>query len=151
MGAVAIRQEVHDAIINAAPEGGMEFMHGYTYSAHPVACAAANATLALYERDRLFERAGEMAPYFEAAAHALKSAKHVIDIRNYGLVAGIEMEPRAGAPAKRGYEALTRCFAKGLLVRTTGDIIAVSPPLIVEKSQIDRIFSTIAEVLATID
>jgi beta-alanine--pyruvate transaminase len=151
MGAVAIRQEVHDAIINATPEGGMEFMHGYTYSAHPVACAAANATLALYERDRLFERAGEMAPYFEAAAHALKSAKHVIDIRNYGLVAGIEMEPRAGASGKRGYEALTKCFAKGLLVRTTGDIIAVSPPLIVEKSHIDRIFSTIAEVLATID
>ena len=151
MGAVAIKQEVHDAIIEATPEGGMEFMHGYTYSAHPVACAAANATLALYEREQLFQRAGAMAPYFEAAAHALKGARHVIDVRNFGLVAGIEMESRPGAAGKRGYEALTKCFAKGLLVRTTGDIIAVSPPLIVEKAQIDRIFSTIAEVLATID
>ena len=151
MGAIAVKQEVHDAIVDSAPEGGMEFMHGYTYSAHPVACAAANATLALYEREQLFKRAGELAPYFEAAVHALKSAKHVIDIRNFGLVAGIEMSPRAGAAGKRGYEALVKCFGKGLLVRTTGDIVAVSPPLIVEKAQIDRIFSTIAEVLATIE
>ena len=151
MGAVAIRQEVHDAIINAAPEGGMEFMHGYTYSAHPVACAAANATLALYERDQLFQRAASLAPKFEAAAHALKGAKNVIDIRNFGLVAAIELAPREGQAGKRGYEALVKCFGKGLLVRTTGDIIAVSPPLIVEDAQIDRIFSTIAEVVASID
>ncbi len=151
MGAVAIKQEVHDAIINAAPEGGMEFMHGYTYSAHPVACAAANATLALYERDQLFQRAAGLAPKFEAAAHALQGAKNVIDIRNFGLVAAIEMAPRQGQAGKRGYEALVKCFGKGLLVRTTGDIIAVSPPLIVEDVQIDRIFSTIAEVLASID
>ncbi len=151
MGAVAIKQEVHDAIINASPEGGMEFMHGYTYSAHPVACAAANATLALYERDQLFQRAASMAPKFEAAAHALKGAKNVIDIRNFGLVAAIEMAPREGQVGKRGYEALVKCFGKGLLIRTTGDIIAVSPPLIVEDAQIDRIFSTIGEVLASID
>jgi beta-alanine--pyruvate transaminase len=151
MGAVAIKQEVHDAVINAVPEGGMEFMHGYTYSAHPIACAAANATLALYEKEQLFARAGKMAPYFERAAHALKGAKHVIDIRNTGLVAGIEMAPREGAPGKRGYEALVKCFNKGVLVRTTGDIVAVSPPLVVEEAQIDRIFGTIADVLATID
>ncbi len=151
MGAVAIRQEVHDAIINAAPEGGMEFMHGYTYSAHPVACAAANATLALYEREQLFQRAASLAPKFEAAAHALKGAKNVIDIRNFGLVAAIEVAPREGQAGKRGYEALVKCFGKGLLVRTTGDIIAVSPPLIVDDAQIDRIFSTISEVLASID
>ena len=151
MGAVAIKQEVHDAIINAAPDGGMEFMHGYTYSAHPVACAAANATLALYERDRLFQRAASLAPKFEAAAHALKGLKNVIDIRNFGLVAAIELAPREGQAGKRGYEALVKCFGKGLLVRTTGDIIAVSPPLIVEDAQIDRIFSTIAEVLTSID
>ena len=151
MGAVAIKQEVHDAIINAAPDGGMEFMHGYTYSAHPVACAAANATLALYEREQLFQRAASLAPKFEAAAHALKGAKNVIDIRNYGLVAAIELAPREGQAGKRGYEAMVKCFGKGLLVRTTGDIIAVSPPLIVEDAQIDRIFSTIAEVLASID
>ena len=151
MGAVAIKQEVHDAIINAAPDGGMEFMHGYTYSAHPVACAAANATLALYERDQLFQRAADLAPKFEAAAHALKGVKNVIDIRNHGLVAGIEMAPREGQAGKRGYEAMVKCFGKDLLIRTTGDIIAVSPPLIVEDAQIDRIFSTIAEVIASID
>ncbi|HEX4330126.1 MAG TPA: aspartate aminotransferase family protein [Burkholderiales bacterium] len=151
MGAVAVKQEVHDAVINATPEGGIEFAHGYTYSAHPVACAAANATLALYEKERLFERAGKMAPFFEAAAHALKGTKHVIDIRNYGLVAGIEMQPRTGAVGKRGYEALVGCFEKGLMVRATGDTIAVSPPLIVEEAQIERIFSTIAEVIKSID
>jgi len=151
MGAVAIKQEVHDAIINAAPEGGMEFMHGYTYSAHPVACAAANATLALYEREQLFQRAASLAPKFEAAVHALKGVKNVIDIRNFGLVAGIELAPREGQAGKRGYEAMVKCFGKGLLIRTTGDILAVSPPLIVEDAQIDRIFSTIAEVVASID
>ena len=151
MGAVAIKQEVHDAIVNAAPEGGMEFMHGYTYSAHPIACAAANATLALYEREHLFQRAADLAPKFEAAAHALKGVKHVIDIRNYGLVAGIEMAPREGQAGKRGYEAMVKCFGKGLLVRNTGDILAVSPPLVIEDAQIDRIFSTISEVLACID
>ena len=151
MGAVAIKQEVHDAIVNAAPEGGMEFMHGYTYSAHPVACAAANATLALYERDQLFQRAADLAPKFEAAAHALKGVKNVIDIRNFGLVAAIELAPREGQAGKRGYEAMVKCFGKDLLIRTTGDIIAVSPPLIVEDAQIDRIFSTIAEVIASID
>ena len=151
MGAVAIKQEVHDAIVNAAPEGGMEFMHGYTYSAHPVACAAANATLALYEGEHLFQRAADLAPKFEAAAHALKGVKNVIDIRNYGLVAGIEMAPREGQAGKRGYEALVKCFGKGLLIRNTGDILAVSPPLVIEDAQIDRIFSTISEVLAGID
>ena len=151
MGAVAIKQEVHDTIVNAAPEGGMEFMHGYTYSAHPIACAAANATLALYEREHLFQRAADLAPKFEAAAHALKGVKHVIDIRNYGLVAGIEMAPREGQAGKRGYEALVKCFGKGLLIRNTGDILAVSPPLVIEDAQIDRIFSTISEVLACID
>ena len=151
MGAVAIKQEVHDAIINAAPEGGMEFMHGYTYSAHPLACAAANATLALYEREQLFQRAAGLAPKFEAAVHALKGEKNVIDIRNFGLVAGIELAPREGQAGKRGYEALVKCFGKGLLIRTSGDILAVSPPLIVEDAQIDRIFSTIAEVVASID
>ena len=151
MGAVVVKQEVHDAIVNSGAEGAIEFMHGYTYSAHPVACAAANATLALYEKEKLFERAGKMAPAFEAAAHALKGTKHVIDIRNYGLVAGIEMAPRDGAPGKRAYEALVRCFEKGLLIRTTGDTIAVSPPLVIEQAQIDRIFTTIADVLKSID
>ena len=150
MGAVAIKQEIHDTIVKGAGEEAMEFMHGYTYSAHPVACAAANATLALYERDQLFQRAGSLAPYFENAAHQLKSAKHVIDIRNTGLVAGIEMAPREGAAGKRGYEALVKCFNAGLLVRTTGDTIALSPPLIVEKAEIDRMFSIVGEVIESI-
>ena len=150
MGAVAVKQEIHDTIIKGAGAEAMEFMHGYTYSAHPVACAAANATLALYERDQLFQRAGSLAPYFENAAHQLKSAKHVIDIRNTGLVAGIEMAPREGAAGKRGYEALVKCFDKGLLVRTTGDTIAVSPPLIIEKAEIDRMFSISGEVIESI-
>ena len=126
-------------------------MHGYTYSAHPLACAAANATLALYERDRLFERAASLEGYLENAAHALQGARHVIDIRNIGLVAGIELEPRPGAPGKRAFELFLKCFAKGVMVRATGDIIAVSPPLIVEKAQIDRIFATIAEAIKTVE
>jgi beta-alanine--pyruvate transaminase len=129
----------------------MEFMHGYTYSAHPLACAAANATLALYERDGLFARAGSLAGAFEAGAHALKGSKHLIDIRNYGLVAAFEMAPRPGAPGKRGYEALVKCFEAGILVRSTGDTIAVSPPLIVEPAQIELIFRTIGQVLSTIE
>ncbi|MBL8382882.1 MAG: aspartate aminotransferase family protein [Burkholderiales bacterium] len=151
MGAVAVRDELHDAIVNAAPEGAIEFMHGYTYSAHPVACAAANATLALYEREQLFKRAAAMAPHFEAAAHALKGARNVIDIRNFGMVAAVELAARPGAPGKRGYEALVKCFGKGVLVRVTGDIVAVSPPLVAEKAEVDRIFATLAEVIATID
>ena len=151
MGAVAVRREVHDAIVDGTPVGGIEFMHGYTYSAHPLACAAANAALALYEKEQLFKRAAELAPYFEAAAHALKDAKNVVDIRNFGLVAAIEVDARPGAAGKRGFEALVKCFGKGLLVRSTADIIAVSPPLIVEKAQIDRIFSTLREVLAELD
>ena len=151
LGAVAVRQDIHDTIIGATAEGGFEFMHGYTYSGHPLACAAVNATLALYERDRLFERAASLEGYMENAAHALKGSKYVIDIRNIGLVAAIEMQPRPGAPGKRGYELFTRCFAKGVLVRATADTIAISPPLIVEKAQIDRIFATIAEEIKTID
>ncbi len=151
MGAVAVRQDIHDTIIGATAEGAIEFMHGYTYSAHPLACAAANATLALYERDKLFDRAASLESYMENAAHALKGSKHVIDIRNIGLVAGIELEPRPGAPGKRAFELFLKCFAKGVMVRATGDIIAISPPLIIEKAQIDRIFATLADEIKTID
>ncbi|MBL8380113.1 MAG: aspartate aminotransferase family protein [Burkholderiales bacterium] len=151
MGAVVARQEVHDAIVNGAAEGAMEFMHGYTYSAHPLACAAANATLALYERDGLFARAGSLAPMFEEGAHSLKGTKNLVDIRNFGLVAAFEMAPRPGAPGKRGYEAMVKCFEAGMLVRVTGDTVAVSPPLIIEPAQIERIFATLSKVLASID
>ncbi|HMZ84286.1 MAG TPA: aspartate aminotransferase family protein [Rhodocyclaceae bacterium] len=151
MGAVAVRRAVHDTVLAAAPEGAIEFFHGYTYSGHPLAAAAACATLDLYQRDGLFERAAAMAGAFEDAAHSLEGRRHVIDVRNMGLVAGIELAPREGQPGARAYETFLKCYEQGVLVRYTGDIIALSPPLIVEPGEIARIFETIAAALATVD
>ncbi|WP_459615727.1 omega-aminotransferase AptA [Bordetella sp. 2513F-2] len=148
-GAVAVRREVHDAIVNGA-QGGIEFFHGYTYSAHPLAAAAILATLGIYRRDQLFARARELSPAFEAAAHSLQGAPHVIDVRNLGLVAGIELAPREGAPGARAGEVFQKCFDQGLMVRYTGDILAVSPPLIIEPAQIEEIFHRIGEVLRSV-
>lgn len=150
MGAVAARREIYETVVgNAGP--GIELFHGYTYSGHPLAAAAACATLDLYAAEGLFERAIELESYWEDAVHSLKDARHVIDCRNIGLIGGIELEPRPGAPTKRAMEAFHRAFDEGLLIRVTGDIIALSPPLILEKSHIDEIFGKIREVLATID
>ncbi|MGB3319754.1 MAG: aspartate aminotransferase family protein [Sphingopyxis granuli] len=149
MGAVAVKRELHDAVIESAP-GGIELAHGYTYSGHPLACAAGLAALDLYAREGLFERAAELAPYWEAAAHDLRGRRHIVDIRTIGLVAGIELEPRPGAPTARAMELFHRAFDAGLLVRATGDIIALSPPLIVEKAQIDQMFGMLGELLDTI-
>lgn len=151
MGAVAVDRAIHDAIIEATPVGAIEFMHGYTYSGHPLAAAAVVATQKLYREEKLFERAATMAPYFEEAVHSLRGTRHVVDVRNLGLVAGIELETRAAKPGLRAYESLVKCFDAGVLIRTTGDIIALSPPLIIEKPQIDRIVATIGDVLKTID
>ncbi|MCK6430658.1 MAG: aspartate aminotransferase family protein [Burkholderiaceae bacterium] len=151
MGAVIAKNGIFDAIVNAAPEGQIEFLHGYTYSAHPLACAALIATQKLFAEEQLFERARQMAPHFEAALHSLKGARHVIDIRNLGLVGGIELEPRPGAPGRRGLEAHVKCFEAGVLVRFTADILALSPPLIIEKEQIERIVETIRGVLGQLD
>jgi beta-alanine--pyruvate transaminase len=151
MGAVLARREIHDAVIDAAPEGAIEFMHGYTYSAHPLACAAAVATQKLYADTGLFERAAAMAPRFEDALHTLKGAPHVIDVRNLGLVGGIELAPRAGAPGRRAYEAMVRCFEAGVLIRVTGETIALSPPLIIEEAQIAQIVDTIRSVLGALE
>lgn len=148
-GAVAVKRDVHDAIINGA-QAGIEFFHGYTYSAHPLAAAAILATLDIYKRDQLFKRARELSPAFEAAAHALKDVPNVIDIRSLGLVAGIELSPRDGAPGARAAEAFQKCFDNGLMVRYTGDTLAVSPPLIIEASQITELFQTIRKVLTEI-
>ena len=145
MGCVLVRREIYDAFMNG-PEGTIELFHGYTYSAHPVACAAGLATQRLY-RAGLFDQARSMAPYWSDAVHSLKGRRHVVDLRAYGLVAGIELEPRAGAPGARGYEALVAAFEAGLLMRTTGDTIALSPPLILERKDVDRIFETLAEVI----
>ncbi|MEG5171773.1 aspartate aminotransferase family protein [Microcoleus sp. B3-D7] len=146
MGAVFVKEGIYDAFMNA-PENAIELFHGYTYSGHPLACAAALATLDIYEEERLFERADKMAGYWENAVHSLNGVRHVIDVRNLGLVAGIELESIAGKPGKRAFDCFIQCYEKGLLIRTTGDIIALSPPLIIEKEHIDRIVEILTGVL----
>jgi beta-alanine--pyruvate transaminase len=146
MGAVICRKGIYDAFMDA-PENTIELFHGYTYSGHPVACAAGVASLELYKEEGLFERARSLSGYWEDAVHSLKGLPNVIDIRNLGLLCGIELEARPGKPTARAFEAFLTCYEKGVLIRTTGDIIALSPPLIVEKSHIDEIFGTIGEVL----
>jgi len=151
MGAVIAKQSIHDVFMQSAPENGIEFYHGYTYSGHPLACAAAIATMQVYHDEKLFERAASMSAAFEQAAHKLKGLPHVKDIRNLGLVCGIELEPLPGKPTARAYEVFERCFwEKNLLIRTTGDIIALSPPLIINHEQINTLFSTLAEVIQSI-
>jgi beta-alanine--pyruvate transaminase len=129
---------------------GIELFHGYTYSGHPLACAAGIGALDTYEEEGLLERAAALETYWEDAAHALKDERHVVDVRNCGLVAAIELEPRAGAPGKRAYEVFVKSFESGVLIRTTGDTIALSPPLIIEKQQIDRVFGCVREVLQAV-
>ena len=148
MGAVIVRREIHDAFMKAAPEGQIELYHGYTYSGHPLACAAAIATQDVFAEERLVERAAALAPYWEDAVHSLKGLPHVRDIRNLGLVAGIELEPAPGKTTTRAFDAFLRCFwEEDVLIRTTGDIIALSPPLVIEKPQIERLVGAIAGVL----
>jgi beta-alanine--pyruvate transaminase len=147
MGAVGVRRGIYDTFMTKAPENTIELFHGYTYSGHPVAAAAAIATLDLYAAEGLFQRAADLAGYFADGAHSLRGLPHVIDIRNIGIVCGIELEPMAGKPTARAFDAFLKCYEKGLLIRVTGDIIALSPPLIVEKSHIDEMFGTLAGVL----
>jgi beta-alanine--pyruvate transaminase len=149
MGAVFVRDEICEAFMKG-PEG-IELFHGYTYSGHPVACAAGIATLDTCEEEGLFTRVASLEKHWENAAHALRDARHVIDVRNLGLMAAIELEPRAGAPGRRAYEAFVAAFERGVLIRVTADIIALSPPLIVEATQIDRMYDCIREVLKTVD
>ena len=146
MGAVVVRRGIYQSVLDAT-ESGIEFFHGYTYSGHPLACAAGLATLELYRREGLFQRAAEMAPFWEQAVHSMKDLPHVIDVRNLGLVAGIELEPRGGKSGGRGYDALVEAFRSGLLIRVTGDIIALSPPLIIERAQIEQMVDLLAGVL----
>jgi beta-alanine--pyruvate transaminase len=148
MGAVFVRDTLYETFMQG-PEG-IELFHGYTYSGHPVACAAGLGTLETYADEGLLTRAGSLEKYWEDAAHSLKDARHVVDIRNCGLIAAIELEPRAGAPGRRAYEAFVSAFESGVLTRVTGDIIALSPPLIVEKPQIDRLFAAVREALQAV-
>jgi beta-alanine--pyruvate transaminase len=150
LGAVAVDRAIHDTVVGAGANGSIELFHGYTYSAHPLASAAALASLDLYEREGLFARAAARAPQFEAAVHALRGAPHVRDIRNLGMMAAIELEPRAGAPGRRGYETFLTCLERGVLIRCTADTLAFSPPLIVEPAQIGVIFDTVADTLRSI-
>ena len=145
MGAVLVSKAVYEAFMQG-PEG-IELFHGYTYSAHPVACAAALATLGIYRSEGLLTRAKSLAQYWEDAAHALRDLPHVIDVRNYGLILGLELQSIPGKAGARAFDVFTKCFERGVLVRQTGDIIALSPPLIIEQSQIDQIFSTLTAVL----
>ncbi len=150
MGAVLVDTDIYAAFMTG-PEQAVEFFHGYTYSGHPLAAAAALASIDIYREEGLFERASEMAPVFENAVHSLKGAPNVVDIRNIGMMAAIELEPRAEAPALRALDAFRRCFDAGVLVRTTGDTIALTPPLIIDEPQIDQIVTTIGQALRSID
>jgi beta-alanine--pyruvate transaminase len=149
-GAVAASEGIYQAMMDGA-DAPIELFHGYTYGAHPLACAAGLATLEVYQEEGLFARALEMEPYWRAAVHSLKDARHVVDIRDFGLIAGIELEPRPGAPTARAMAAFETAFDRGLLTRVTGDIIALSPPLIIEKGQVDQVVETIRAVLAAVD
>ena len=147
MGAVIARKSVYEAFMQG-PDNAIELFHGYTYSAHPTACAAGLATLDIYDREGLLTRARKLAPQWEEAAHSLRGVPHVIDVRNYGLILGLELESIPGKVGARAFDAYVKCFERGLLIRQTADIIALSPPLIVEPSQIDQMFTTLREVLS---
>ena len=150
MGAVLTTGAVHDAFMQG-PEHLIELFHGYTYSGNPIACAAGLATLETYAEEGLFDRCAEIAPYWEEALHSLHDARHVIDIRNMGLIGAVELEPIPEAPTKRAFSAFLKAYEKGILIRTTGDIIAMSPPLIIDRAQVDELIGTLREVLAALD
>jgi beta-alanine--pyruvate transaminase len=148
MGAVLVKKKIHEAFMQG-PEEGIDLFHGYTYSGHPVACAAAIATLDVYKEEGLLTRAAELASYWEDALHTLKGLPHVIDIRNIGLIGAVEFDPIADAPGRRAHTRFVEAFKRGLLTRATGDIIALSPPLIISKEQIDQLFDIFSGVLKT--
>ena len=146
MGAVFATRPIHDAIVQGPPNL-IELFHGYTYSGHPAACAAGLAALEIYQREGLFTRAAELSPTWEDAVHGLRDCPNVIDIRNFGLMAAIELAPREDAPGTRGYEAMVRALQAGLMIRVTGDTIALSPPLIITPGQIGELFAILRQVL----
>ena len=142
-------KEIYDTFMAAGgPEYMLEFPHGYTYSAHPVACAAGLAALDILQKEDMIGRVKALAPYFEQAVHSLKGAKHVADIRNFGLAAGFTIAPLPGEPAKRPYEIAMNCWKKGFYVRYGGDTIQLAPPFISEKAEIDRLINALGDALA---
>ncbi|TGD66040.1 aspartate aminotransferase family protein [Tabrizicola sp. WMC-M-20] len=150
MGAVLTTADVHDAFMDG-PEHMIELFHGYTYSGNPIASAAGIATLETYKEEALFDRAAEIVPYWEDALHSLRDSRHVIDVRNMGLIGAVELDPIAGEPTKRAFSAFLAAYDKNILIRTTGDIIAMSPPLMISKPQIDTLIGTLADVLKALD
>ena len=148
-GAVFVTNKVFDAFMQG-PEDAIDFFHGYTYSGHPMAAAACIAAIDTYQEEGLLTRATELAPYWEERLHALKGLPHVIDLRNIGLIGAIEVEPIPGQPGKRAYDLFVKAFESGLLIRQTGDIIALSPPLIISTDQIDQLFDTMSNVLKAV-
>ena len=149
MGGVLCSGEIHDAFMTG-PQTAIEIFHGYTYSAHPLACAAGIATLRLYQDEALFERANQMAAVLSKAVHSLKGSKHVIDIRSFGLVSAIELESRPGAVGARAFDAFLKAYDKGVLIRSAAENIVLSPALIIEEKQIGQIVSVLGEVLAAV-
>jgi beta-alanine--pyruvate transaminase len=150
MGAVLVDQAIYSAFMTG-PERAIEFFHGYTYSGHPAAAAAGIASLDVYEKEGLYQRASEMAPVLEDAVHSLKGAPNVIDVRNIGMMAAVELASRDGEPTLRALDVFQRCFDAGVLIRTTGDSLALTPPLIIDESQIDQIITTIRDALQAVD
>ncbi len=148
LGGVLVKDGIYQTFMSAQGSG-MEFFHGYTYSGHPLACAAALAALDTYEQERLFTV--PQAKYFEEGVHSLKGLPHVIDCRNVGLIGAIELASRPGAPSERGYEVFEKCWDRGVFVRPVGDSVAFCPPLIAEKKHLDQMFGTVAEVLKTVN
>jgi beta-alanine--pyruvate transaminase len=146
MGAVFSQRKVHDALMHG-PENAIELFHGYTYSAHPASCAAALATLDIYEREGLLTRAATLSGQWEDAVHSLRGIPNVIDVRNFGLIGAVELEPRVGKPGSRAYEVFVGCFERGVMVRQTGDVIAMSPPLIIEPEHISQLVETLSDVV----
>jgi beta-alanine--pyruvate transaminase len=147
LGGVLVKDSIHETFMSAQGSG-MEFFHGYTYSGHPLACAAALAALEVYEEEKLFEI--PQANHFEQGVHSLKGLPHVVDCRNLGLIGAIELASRPGAPGERGYEVFERCWDRGVFVRPVGDSVAFCPPLIAQTKHLDQIFGTVAEVLKTL-
>ena len=139
---------IHDAFMDAPP--GIELFHGYTYSGHPLACAAGLATLEVFREDGIVENAQALQPYFEDALHSLKGLPNVIDIRNMGLIGAVELQSIPGEPGKRAFDAFVKAYEAGILIRVTGDIIAMSPPLIISKAQIDELIGKLGEVLKSL-
>jgi beta-alanine--pyruvate transaminase len=146
MGAVAVRNDIYDAIVTGTG-AGIEFFHGYTYSGHPLAAAAAIATLELHRAEDLPGRARALEPYWQDAVHSLKGLPNVIDIRDIGLIGAVELAPRPGKPTQRALDVFRRCFDEGVLIRVTADIIAMSPPLICEKPHVDRLINTLSDAI----